>query len=91
MDLLTLSLHLLNFVAPAAFLALGLAALAAALGLRGKALLGWPAQIAVNFALGCAVLVAALALGGQDGSMAAYAALVVAMGLGQWVLGRGWR
>ena len=91
MDVLAFFLHVLNFVAPAAFLAPGLVALAWGLGQRGPALVGWPAQMALNFALGCAVLAAALAWEGQDGSMIGYAALGGAMGLGQWALGRGGR
>ncbi len=51
----------------------------------------WWAQIAVNFIVGCAALLASLLLLGHDGKMATYAALVLASATGQWVGMGGWR
>jgi hypothetical protein len=83
--------HLLNFVTPAA-------ALAVLLGLSGKIFrsktpvtLGWWSRVAIVFAVGVAVLAAGLVVWGRDGKMLTYAALVVACATCQWGLARGWR
>lgn len=85
---LDLLIHLLNFAAPAAFLALLLA------------LAGWifaakrpPAptllvHVAILFVAGVAVLGGGLWYFGRDGKMATYAALVVVAATVQWLLGR---
>lgn len=84
-------LHLLNFAAPALAVAL-LVALAARWMLpRGAGGPGWLASVAINFAAGLAVLGAGLWLGGKDGLMATYAALVAVVATCQWLAGRGWR
>lgn len=83
-------LHLLNFVAPAFGVALGVALAARVL---------WPAQrasrwwllVALNTAVGALVLLAGLAWFGNDGKIATYAALVIAVATAQWLAGRGWR
>lgn len=83
--------HLLNFVAPAA-------AMAVLLGLSGRIFrsktpvaLSWWALVAIVFAVGVAVLAAGLVVWGRDGKMLTYAALVLACATCQWVLVRGWR
>jgi hypothetical protein len=53
--------------------------------------LSWRAQVAINFVVGCAVLVAGLIVLGRDGKMLTYAALVLGCATCQWVLVRGWR
>ena len=80
--------HLLNFAAPAFFVALLLA------------LATWPfkpkrpgapavwAQAAINFIAGLVVLGGGLAYFGRDGMMATYAALVLVCGTVQWWLVR---
>ena len=86
-----LIVHLLNFVAPALFMALALA-LSTRLLMKKRA--GAPAlwaQIALNFIAGTAVLAAGLAYYGRDGMMMTYAALVAVCGTAQWLLARGWR
>ncbi|AMM26612.1 hypothetical protein AX767_05155 [Variovorax sp. PAMC 28711] len=91
MSPLDLTTHLLNFVAPAFFVAIVLA-LAARLLVKKQA--GAPAlwtQAAVNFAAGVAVLAAGLAFYGRDGMMNTYAALVAVCGTGQWLLAKAWR
>ena len=83
--------HLLNFVAPALVLALGLSA-AARLGLpKAMQITGWWAQVAINFAVGCGVLLAGLMVFGHDGKLATYAALVLLCASCQWVLSGAWR
>lgn len=83
--------HLLNFVAPALVLALGLAAAARLIAPKAGNMAGWWAQVAINFAVGCGVLLAGLAWFGRDGKLASYAALVLACASCQWVLSGGWR
>ena len=83
--------HLLNFLAPAAAMAV--------LMVLGARLLGWKsgvyratwAQAAIQFAVGSAVLLAGLVLPGRDGKMATYAALVLACATCQWAMGKSWR
>ena len=82
--------HLLNFVAPAAFVALLLVLGGRLLGAQGGSLAGWR-QWAVVFVVGLVVLAAGLALWGRDGKMLTYALLVLATASCQWVLSRGWR
>ena len=58
---------------------------------KGSPAMPWKAQLAINFAVGCAVLVAGLIVLGRDGKMLTYAALVLACASCQWSLVRGWR
>lgn len=83
--------HLLNFVSPAAFVAIALA-LATAIFMKKRpgAPVLW-AQAAINFIVGVGVLVAGLVGFGRDGMMVTYAALVFVCGTGQWLLSLGWR
>jgi hypothetical protein len=83
--------HLLNFAAPAFFVALVLALFGRFL-LPGKlAARAWWQQLAINFIAGVLVLVAGLVLFGRDGRVVTYAALVVVCGTLQWALRRGKR
>ena len=91
MDVIASANHLLNFLAPALFLSLGLAAAARLMLGKAPQALSWWAQAAINFVVGSAVLVAGLWWFGRDGKMATYAVLAVLMALCQWVLSRGWR
>jgi hypothetical protein len=88
-----LLLHLLNFIAPAAVLALLLVLLSRLRFLAPKRPLAQSilAQFAIIFAVNLLVLSAGVVLTGQDGKWLSYAALVGAAALCQWVLGRGWR
>ena len=82
--------HLLSFAAPALGVA-ALVALAARLLLpQGAGRPGWWASFAMNSAAGLGVLAGGLWLGGRDGLMATYAALVVVVASCQWLVGRGW-
>ncbi len=83
--------HLLNFLAPAAAMAVLMA--------LGSRLLRWKSaashaawvQAAIQFAVGSAVLLAGLVVLGRDGKMATYTALVLACATCQWVLGKSWK
>lgn len=91
MSALDFLIHLLNFAAPAFFVAL-LLALLLRLAMHGRsAAVGFWKQLAINFVAGLAVLVAGLVYFGRDGRIATYAALVLVCGTVQWWLLRGWR
>ena len=87
--------HILNFIAPAAVVAL---LLVLAAGLFNRFLVSnksfaqsiW-SQTAIIFIVNVLVLVAGLVFFSNDGKMATYAAMVVAAALSQWVMRRGWK
>lgn len=83
--------HLLNFLAPAAGLALLLVATTQVFMRKRPQTFSWRAQTAILFVVGAAVLVAGLVLLGRDGKMLTYGALVLACASSQWALLRGWR
>lgn len=87
--------HLLNFMAPAALLALLLVVLSPLfLGFfRSKRpfVESWWVQVAINFVVGVLVLVAGLVLLGRDGKMLTYVGLVLATATSQWLLLGGWK
>jgi hypothetical protein len=87
--------HLLNFIAPAACVALLLVLLSRlSFGLfKSKQPLAqaWWAQAAIIFIVGVAISTAGLMVFGRDGKMMTYAALVLGAALCQWILVRGWR
>lgn len=87
--------HLLNFIAPAAFVALLLMLLAQFFGQfykrKRSSGFSWTAQFGIIFAVNLVILVAGLVVFGADGKMATYAALVVGGALCHWLLGRGWK
>lgn len=85
--------HLLNFMAPAALIAVLLAGLSRFLFFRSKRPLAqvWWAQAAIIFVVGLAILTAGLLFFGRDGKMLTYAALVLGAALCQWLLLRGWK
>lgn len=91
MDAVASMNHLLNFAAPAFFLAAGMALCARFLGLNHSVTFSWRAQVAINSIVGCGVLAAALWWFGRDGKMASYVALILSSALCQWVFSRGWR
>lgn len=90
MDLLDLFNHLLNFAAPAAFIALVLVAVGRFLGGPRTGIPHWWKQWAITFGAGLLTSLAGLILTGRDGSMATYAALAVVCGTVQWLAMRGW-
>ena len=91
MDFVASVNHLLNFLAPAFFLALGLTICARVLKQNKAGAQSFIAQVAINFILGVAVLLLSLWLFSRDGKMLAYAALVCTSACCQWVLSRAWR
>ncbi|WP_299764490.1 hypothetical protein [Ramlibacter sp.] len=91
MNTLALLQHLPGLLAPALAVALLVALGARVLRPSGAPRPGWWASVAINFAVGAAVLGAGLWHFGRDGKMATYLALVVAVATCQWLLGRGWR
>ncbi len=87
--------HVLNFVAPAATVAILLVLMSRVfsrflVSRRPLAQSLW-AQAAIIFIVNVAVMGAGLMIFGNDGKMASYAAMVLAAGAGQWVMWRGWR
>lgn len=95
MTALNLINQLLNFMAPAAFVALFmvLAAHVFAGFFRSKRplALSLPKQIAIVFVASLILLVAGLVIFGRDGKMASYALLAVGAATCQWLLLRGWK
>lgn len=88
---LDLLLHLANFAAPAAFLALLLALAAWVFAANRPPAPTLLIHAAINFVAGVGVLAAGLWFFGRDGKMATYAGLVAVAASVQWLLGRGWR
>ena len=83
--------HLLHFVGPAAGVALVLCVGTLVFWSKRPVALSWPAQLALNFIVGCAVLLLGLWSDGRDGKMLTYAALVLVCASCQWLVLRGWR
>lgn len=91
MGLIDLLIHLLNFVAPALWLAL-LVPLAGRLFIgNGPLALVFPKQVAINFVVSTTVLALGLWFFGRDGKMATYTAMALLCGTSQWLVSRGWR
>ncbi|WP_447777578.1 hypothetical protein [Variovorax boronicumulans] len=90
MDLLDLFNHLLNFAAPAAFIAGVLVVVGRFLGgPRTGIPRGWM-QWAITFGAGLLTSLAGLIVTGRDGAMTTYAALAAVCGTVQWLVMRGW-
>ena len=87
--------QLLNFMAPAAFVALLLLLstriFAGFFRSKRPPAHGWKAQAAIVFIAGVGLLLAGLLLFGRDGKVASYALLAVGAATCQWLLLRGWR
>ena len=86
-----LSIHLLNFAAPAAFVAALMLLFSRILWSKRPQALMWWSQLAINFAVCLTASVLGLWFFGRDGMMATYGALVLACATSQWVMQRGWR
>ena len=83
--------HLLNFVAPALALALGVTLGAYFFMKKRPPALSPRTQFAINLIVNCMVLALGLLLLGRDGKMASYAAMAVACATSQWLMARGWQ
>ena len=82
--------HLLNFVAPALALALGVTLGAYFFMNKRPPALSPRAQFAINLIVNCMVLALGLLLG-RDGKMASYAAMSLACASSQWLMASGWQ
>jgi hypothetical protein len=87
--------HLLNFMAPALFVALGLVLLSRLTGRFFKSKRPLPqslwGHLAIIFIANVVVLAVGLVFFGNDGKMLTYAAMVLAAAVCQWVLFKGWK
>jgi hypothetical protein len=88
---LDLLIHLLNFVAPAFAVALGVLLVARWFIGKSPPARTWYVQATINFVAGVGVLGLGLWYFGRDGKMATYAALVLVCAVSQWLGGRHWR
>ena len=84
-------IHLINFCAPALAVGVVLAVGGPWLMKKSPVALGLLAQVAINCVAGVLALGLGLWFFGNDGKMASYAAMVVAVASSQWLGGRGWR
>ena len=83
--------HLINFLAPAAWLAL-LVPLLARLFIKNQAAAPvWYAQAAINFVVSLLVLAGGLWFFGHDAKMLTYTAMALLCATSQWLMLRGWR
>ncbi len=83
--------HAINFVAPAAWLALLVPSLSRFVMNKRAVAHTYRAQVAINFAICLAALVLGLVFFWRDGKMLTYLALVLSSATCQWVLLKGWR
>ena len=83
--------NLLNFVAPAVWLAVLVTLYARIFMGKRPAAQTFLAQIAVNFAVAAGALVLGLLLFGRDGKMLTYTGMALLGATSQWVMLRGWR
>ena len=84
--------HLLNFLAPAFFVAWLVVAVSSRLpGWRSRSGPGWRQQFALVSGVNVLVQAAGLVLFSQDGKLLTYAAMALASALAQWLLMRGWK
>jgi hypothetical protein len=86
-----LVIHILNFIAPALWMACFLVLSGHFIARGESALLPWPLAWLVVALVGVATLLVGLWLAGRDGKMATYIALVLSCGSAQWLLSRSWR
>ncbi|WP_296448471.1 hypothetical protein [Rhodoferax sp. UBA5149] len=83
--------HLLNFLAPALWLAV-LVTLAARFFMKKRPVaLSLYAQTAINFVVSGAALALGLWFFGHDGKMATYAGMMLLCATSQWLMLRGWK
>lgn len=85
------ALHLLNFLYPAAAMALIVTAASRFIKTSNPLIKGFWMQVGANFLCGATVLLAGLLVFGNDGKMATYGALVLASASCAFVLKRAWR
>jgi len=91
MGFLALLNHAINFLAPAAWLALLLPLSASAFMKKRPVTMKLSRQFAIHFLFGCLTLVVGLVVFGRDGKMLTYLGLVLSGATCQWVLLKGGR
>ena len=84
MGFIDLILHLLNFAAPAAFVALLMVLVALVILKKRLKVPVWWAQLAINFVVCLGALLVGLVVLGRDGKMLTYLALAVCCATSQW-------
>ena len=88
MDLLSLSVHVVNFIAPALGVAAWITLIYPFVWRQEQAWKAWKKRFVLNSLAGCAMLLLGLLLLGQDGKMISYTAMVLAIASSQWLLSR---
>lgn len=91
MGLFDLLIHLLNFMAPAVWVAFAVSLLGRFFMKKRPVALSLSAQVAINFVVCLVALVVGLLVFERDGKMATYAAVVLLGATSQWAMLRGWR
>lgn len=83
--------HLLNFLAPAFWVAIPLQLMARLFVRKRPEVPVWYAQAAINFAVSCAALGFGLWYFGHDGKLGTYLGMTLLCATSQWLMLRGWR
>jgi len=86
MDVMSLVVHLLNFIAPACAVAAWLALVTPLVSRMSPGWLAWRRQFLLGSVVGVVVLLAGLLWFGNDGKIMTYAAMVLACATCQWLL-----
>jgi hypothetical protein len=88
MDLLSLSVHAINFIAPALGVAAWITLIHPLVWRHARRWRGWKRQLVLNSLAGTSMLLLGLLVFGQDGKMITYTAMVLACATSQWLLTR---
>jgi hypothetical protein len=88
MDLLSLTVHMVNFIAPALGVAAWITLIHPLVWRNRRRWQGWRRQLVWNSLAGILMLLLGLLVFGQDGKMLTYAAMVLACATNQWLLTR---
>jgi len=91
MDPLALLNHLLNFMAPALWLAVLIPLLAHIFMKKRPLALSLYGQVAINFVVSASVLGLGLWAFGEEGKMLTYSAMALLCASSQWLMRRAWR
>ena len=86
MDVMSLTVHVLNFIAPACAVAAWMALVTPLLAGALPSWRAWRRQFLFNSLVGAGVLLIGLIGFGNDGKVITYAALVLACATSQWLL-----
>ena len=84
MGVVDFTVHLLNFAAPALFIALLVVLLSRILVKKQAVALVWYAQAAINYIVCMVLMLTGLWYFGRDGTIASYAAMVLGCATSQW-------